>query len=224
MVHAAPVPLVREASGRLAPTRASDVRARVPGVLQKRLYKEGSLVTEGQPLVLIDSAPYRAQLAAATANSGTGRSISHQCQGDRQSQSRAVEAATRVAHAARRLRSARTFHRRPGLRGACAGADRAHQSELRHGHLADRRPRRAHARARRRAGRPGRSHAANYRRTGRSDFRVLRSAGVRFRTAAACAGRWQRQYRGGQSCRLQLVRPDGTFYEEKGTLDFSDYA
>ena len=23
---------------------------------------------------------------------------------------------------------------------------------------------------------------------------------------------------------LQLVRPDGTFYEEKGTLDFSDYA
>ena len=68
VVHAGPVPLVREASGRLAPTRASDVRARVAGVLQKRLYKEGSLVTEGQPLVLIDSAPFRAQLAAATAN------------------------------------------------------------------------------------------------------------------------------------------------------------
>src|SRR5689334_25271898 len=68
VVHAKPVPIVREASGRLAPTRASDVRARVPGVLQKRLYKEGSMVKEGQVLVQIDTAPYRAQLAVATAN------------------------------------------------------------------------------------------------------------------------------------------------------------
>src|SRR5262245_65972515 len=68
VVHAQPVPLIREASGRLAPTRASDVRARVPGVLQKRLYKEGSMVKEGQLLVQIDPAPYRAQLAVANAN------------------------------------------------------------------------------------------------------------------------------------------------------------
>jgi membrane fusion protein (multidrug efflux system) len=67
-VHEEPVPLVREASARLAPTRASDVRARVPGVLQKRLYKEGSMVKEGQVLVQIDPAPMRAALAAATAN------------------------------------------------------------------------------------------------------------------------------------------------------------
>lgn len=68
VMHAGPVPLVREASGRLAPTRASDVRARVAGVVQKRLYKEGSMVREGQPLVQIDPAPFRAQLAAANAN------------------------------------------------------------------------------------------------------------------------------------------------------------
>jgi len=68
VVHAKPVPLIREASARLAPTRASDVRARVPGVVQKRLYKEGSMVKEGQLLVQIDPAPYRAQLAVATAN------------------------------------------------------------------------------------------------------------------------------------------------------------
>jgi membrane fusion protein (multidrug efflux system) len=68
VVHARPVPLVREASARLAPTRAADVRARVAGVLQKRLYKEGSMVKEGQPLVRIDPAPLRAQLAAANAN------------------------------------------------------------------------------------------------------------------------------------------------------------
>src|SRR4051812_38728075 len=68
VVHAKSVPLVREASARLAPTRASDVRARVPGVLQKRLYKEGSMVKEGQLLLQIDPAPYRAALAVATAN------------------------------------------------------------------------------------------------------------------------------------------------------------
>ena len=44
------------------------MRARVPGVLQKRLYKEGSMVKEGQVLIQIDTAPYRAQLAVATAN------------------------------------------------------------------------------------------------------------------------------------------------------------
>src|SRR4051812_2515248 len=68
VVHAKPVALVREASGRLAPTRASDVRAGVPGVLQKRFYKEGSQVKEGQVLVQIDTAPSQAPLAVATAN------------------------------------------------------------------------------------------------------------------------------------------------------------
>ncbi len=68
VVHAQEVPLVREASARVAPTRAADVRARVAGVVQKRLYKEGSTVQEGQPLVQIDAAPYRAALAAAQAN------------------------------------------------------------------------------------------------------------------------------------------------------------
>ncbi len=68
IVHAKSVALVRDASARLAPTRASDVRARVPGVLQKRLYKEGSMVKEGQLLMQIDTAPYRAALNVATAN------------------------------------------------------------------------------------------------------------------------------------------------------------
>lgn len=68
VVHSRPLPLIREASGRLAPTRASDVRARVPGVLLKRIYKEGSMVKEGQLLVQIDAAPYRASLAVANAD------------------------------------------------------------------------------------------------------------------------------------------------------------
>lgn len=62
-----PVTLTRDLVGRLSPTRASDVRARVPGVLLKRLYKEGTDVHEGQVLFQIDPAPLKAALQAAEA-------------------------------------------------------------------------------------------------------------------------------------------------------------
>jgi membrane fusion protein (multidrug efflux system) len=61
------VPLTRDLVGRLSATRAADVRARVTGVLLKRLYVEGSDVKEGQPLFQIDPAPLKASLAAAEA-------------------------------------------------------------------------------------------------------------------------------------------------------------
>jgi membrane fusion protein (multidrug efflux system) len=62
------VPITRELVGRLSATRSADVRARVAGVLQKRLYKEGSEVTAGQPMFQIDPAPLRAALAGAEAS------------------------------------------------------------------------------------------------------------------------------------------------------------
>ena len=65
--HAEPVPITRDLVGRLSPTRASDVRARVAGVLLKRVYTEGTDVREGQLLFQIDPAPLRAALEAAEA-------------------------------------------------------------------------------------------------------------------------------------------------------------
>jgi membrane fusion protein (multidrug efflux system) len=67
-VHAQTVPLTRDLVGRLSATRTADVRARVPGVLQKRLYVEGTDVKEGQPLFQIDPAPLKATLNAQQAN------------------------------------------------------------------------------------------------------------------------------------------------------------
>jgi len=67
-VHAQSVPLTRDLVGRLSATRTADVRARVPGVLQKRLYVEGTDVKEGQPLFQIDPAPLKATLNAQQAN------------------------------------------------------------------------------------------------------------------------------------------------------------
>jgi membrane fusion protein, multidrug efflux system len=66
-VQPSTVPLRKELVGRLAPVRSADVRARVPGVLQRRVYEEGSDVEEGDVLFLIDPAPLRATLASAEA-------------------------------------------------------------------------------------------------------------------------------------------------------------
>jgi membrane fusion protein (multidrug efflux system) len=65
--HGSSVPLTRSLVGRLSATRSADVRARVAGVLQKRLYREGSDVKEGQLLFQIDPAPLKAALEGAQA-------------------------------------------------------------------------------------------------------------------------------------------------------------
>jgi RND family efflux transporter MFP subunit len=54
-------------TGRLAPVRQVEIRARVTGYLQKVLFKEGSDVQKGQLLFEIDPAPYRAGLERARA-------------------------------------------------------------------------------------------------------------------------------------------------------------
>jgi membrane fusion protein (multidrug efflux system) len=64
-VKAQTVPLTRDLVGRLSPYRSADVRARVPGVLLRRVYEEGSDVREGQLLFEIDPAPLQASLGVA---------------------------------------------------------------------------------------------------------------------------------------------------------------
>jgi len=66
--HAEQVPLIRDLVGRLSPTRQADVRARVAGVLLKRVYTEGADVKQGQTLFLIDPNPLKAALDAQLAN------------------------------------------------------------------------------------------------------------------------------------------------------------
>ena len=61
------VTLTRELPGRTSAYRVAEVRARVNGIILKRLFVEGSDVREGQPLFSIDAAPYRAALAGAKA-------------------------------------------------------------------------------------------------------------------------------------------------------------
>lgn len=54
------VPNVIELPGRVEPVRTAEVRARVTGIVQERLYQEGTDVREGQPLFRIDPRELRA--------------------------------------------------------------------------------------------------------------------------------------------------------------------
>jgi membrane fusion protein (multidrug efflux system) len=62
------VGLITELPGRLEASRVAQVRARAAGILQKRLFSEGSDVKAGQALFQIDASPYEAVLASATAS------------------------------------------------------------------------------------------------------------------------------------------------------------
>ncbi|HNW61557.1 MAG TPA: efflux RND transporter periplasmic adaptor subunit [Piscinibacter sp.] len=63
----ASVGLVTELPGRTEASRIAQVRARVAGIVQRQLFREGSDVKAGQPLFRLDDAPYRATLASAQA-------------------------------------------------------------------------------------------------------------------------------------------------------------
>ena len=62
------VSLLTELPGRLEASRTAQVRARAAGILQKRIFREGSDVKAGQALFTIDAAPYTAALQSAQAS------------------------------------------------------------------------------------------------------------------------------------------------------------
>ncbi len=61
------VPIVFEAVGRTEGSKEVEIRARVSGIVQKRLYDEGSFVRAGAPLFQIERAPFEIALAHAKA-------------------------------------------------------------------------------------------------------------------------------------------------------------
>jgi membrane fusion protein (multidrug efflux system) len=59
--------LVRELPGRIAPTRVSEVRTRVSGIIVERLFQQGTEVNAGDPLYRIDPKPFEVELQASEA-------------------------------------------------------------------------------------------------------------------------------------------------------------
>jgi membrane fusion protein, multidrug efflux system len=59
--------MVRELPGRIAPTRISDVRPRVSGIVVERLFHQGSEVKAGDPLYRIDPRPFEVEVQSSKA-------------------------------------------------------------------------------------------------------------------------------------------------------------
>ncbi|MDE3065973.1 MAG: efflux RND transporter periplasmic adaptor subunit [Verrucomicrobiota bacterium] len=61
------LPITTDLPGRIDPVRTAQVRARVAGILLKRVFEEGSDVKEGEVLFRIDPAPFQAAYDSAKA-------------------------------------------------------------------------------------------------------------------------------------------------------------
>ncbi len=68
VVKSSSVPVVADLPGRTVAFQSSQVRPQVSGVIQRRFFKEGSLVRQGQTLYQIDPQLYRAAVNQAEAN------------------------------------------------------------------------------------------------------------------------------------------------------------
>jgi membrane fusion protein (multidrug efflux system) len=73
VVQQGSAPIQQELPGRVAAYQVSQVRPQVSGVIQKRLFAEGSVVRQGQTLYQIDPSIYAAQQAQAAANLQSAR-------------------------------------------------------------------------------------------------------------------------------------------------------
>jgi membrane fusion protein (multidrug efflux system) len=224
VVHAAPVPLVREASGRLAPTRASDVRARVPGVLQKRIYKEGSMVKEGDPLVIIDTAPYRAALAQANATLEQAEAAATNA---KVTADRNRELAKQSLVSRMQLDDSAALERSTAAQVSAARAQ-VQTARINLGYATITAPI---------SGRAGQMRVLEGALVGQGEATLLTTIEqvdpiyVFFDQPASDFERLQRAQAAGAVtlaqgtlAEVRLLRDDGTLYDEKGTLDFSDYS
>lgn len=73
VVQQGSAPLEQELPGRISAYQISDVRPQVNGVVLRRLFREGSVVHQGQTLYQIDPSIYNAQAAQASANLQSAR-------------------------------------------------------------------------------------------------------------------------------------------------------
>jgi membrane fusion protein (multidrug efflux system) len=207
------IPFVKNLVGRLAAYRSADVRARVPGVLQRRAYEEGSDVARGQVLFVIDPAPLQAALGQAEAA---------------QAQAQANYANAHAAAARARTLAPQQFISRADLDNALA-AERSAAAALQAGKAAVARARINLGYATVRApigGRAGKQQVTEGALVGQGDATLLTTIDqidqmyVDFSMGADELAQARAATDGG-SREVQVLLSDGSAYRHPGTLDFS---
>lgn len=80
------IPIVNELPGRIAPVRNAEVRPQVSGIVVERVFEQGSMVTEGDLLYVIDPEPFQVQVqrAEATLSRAEAAYLQARQQADRQ--------------------------------------------------------------------------------------------------------------------------------------------
>jgi len=70
--------ILRDLPGRIAPTRVSEVRPRVSGIVVERLFRQGTEVKAGDPLYRIDPRPFEVELQSNNAALARARAVFEQ--------------------------------------------------------------------------------------------------------------------------------------------------
>ncbi|QDQ74798.1 efflux RND transporter periplasmic adaptor subunit [Pseudoluteimonas lycopersici] len=210
----ATIPLQRDLVGRLSAFRSADVRARVPGVLQRRVYEEGSDVRKGEVLFLIDPAPLQAALGQAKASQATAQA----------NYANAKSAADR----ARKLIGQKFISQsdydnaiaaeRSAAAALQAGRAAVDAAEINLGYATVRSPI---------DGRAGRQQVTEGALVGQGDATLLTTVDqidplyVDFSASADELAAARRASDGSGSREVQVTLPDGSVYSHPGTLDFT---
>lgn len=82
------IQIVNDLPGRITPVRLAEVRPRVAGIIVERVFKQGTIVKEGDVLYRLDPAPFRVKVASAKATLARAASVRllAKQQADRQTQ------------------------------------------------------------------------------------------------------------------------------------------
>ena len=207
-VAAGPAALTQDLPGRMLAYRTAEVRARVDGIIEKRLFIEGSDVKAGDMLFQIDARNYQAAYASAKADAEAARQT--------MARYKPLLAAKAVSQQDYDLAEAK-------LKQAEAALSRA-QLDLENTHV----PASI-------AGRIGRPQVTEGALVGHGEATLLATIEqvdpiyVDFTEPGADMLRLRKAIKGGDlkaegSTRIELVLPDGTIYPEAGKLLFSNLA
>lgn len=208
------VPIAKEAVGRLSAYRSADVRARVPGVLQRRLYEEGSDVRKGQALFQIDPA----QLSAAAAQA---QGALAQAQANAANSHAAAERARGLIGA--KFISQADYDNAIAAERTSAAAVKAAQAsvqaaQINLGYATVRSPI---------SGRAGKQQVTEGALVGQGDATLLTTVDqldpmyIDFSVGVSELAQIRSAGAGDAASRIQVLLPDGTPYDRAGTLDFS---
>ncbi|CAK0741017.1 Multidrug export protein AcrE [Gammaproteobacteria bacterium] len=219
-VHMSSVPLTRDTVGRLAATRVAQVRARVAGIILKRVYAEGTDVQPGKVLFQIDPAPLEAALHVAQASLAKAEADATNAA---LTAKRYVELRTKNLLAQQDLDTALANERTTAavVKQAQANVEIA---RLNLGYATVTAPI---------AGRAGRARVTEGTLVGQGDTTELTTIEqidpiyVNFSQSIAELAQLQdaaTQSREAPKRKIEILLPDGASYQHTGTLDFSDLA